>query len=92
MGGHNFSCALRGRTASEAYTALVTDATYEYGHDPYNGTISTTTGFIDVTGEFDLSQNGGDQILNDGRFEKWGNCAAIKDGSECGLDLWVFIG
>ena len=43
------------RTASsmkEAYNESVEDAIDEYGNDPYNGTISTTNGFVDVTKKF----------------------------------------
>ena len=34
------------KNASEAYSDLVEDALYDSGHDIYNGTISTTSGFI----------------------------------------------
>ena len=33
------------KNASQAYNDLVEDALYDHGHDPYNGTISTTNGF-----------------------------------------------
>ena len=46
MGSHNFSNVGYGKTAKEAYNDLVDQALWEYGHDPYNGTISTTCGFI----------------------------------------------
>lgn len=46
MGSCTFSNSIVGKfDANEAYSVLVEDATYEYGHDPYNGTISTTHGF-----------------------------------------------
>jgi len=31
------------KSAREAYKALREDAQYEYGHDPYSGTIATCT-------------------------------------------------
>lgn len=43
MGACNFIEFGKGKTAREAFDALVEQATWEYGHDPYNGTISTTS-------------------------------------------------
>ena len=47
MGATTFGDLTVGRykNASEAYNSLVEEAEYDYGHDPYNGTISTTDGF-----------------------------------------------
>jgi hypothetical protein len=47
MGATNFGDLAVGRykNASDAYNDLVEDAEHEHGHDPYNGTISTTQGF-----------------------------------------------
>ena len=36
----------RYKSAEEAYNELVQEAEYEYGHDGYNGTISTSDGFF----------------------------------------------
>ena len=33
------------KSAGESYSQEVKEAEYEYGHDCYNGTISTTDGF-----------------------------------------------
>jgi hypothetical protein len=41
MGACNFVLMANGKSASEAYNTLVDYAVYCYGHDPYNGTIST---------------------------------------------------
>ena len=41
MGAINFCNTESGKTASEAYNKLCEEAVYYYGHDPYNGTIST---------------------------------------------------
>lgn len=49
MGAHNFSDQAKGKNINQAYRNACDSATYEYGHDPYNGTISTTDGVIDVT-------------------------------------------
>lgn len=43
MGACNFIEFGSATTPREAFDALVRDATFEYGHDPYNGTISTTS-------------------------------------------------
>ena len=47
MGATNFGNLTVGRykNASDAYNSIVKEAEYECGHDPYNGTISTTNGF-----------------------------------------------
>jgi hypothetical protein len=46
MGACDFSnlVVIKGK-ARDAYHDAVEDAEYEDGHDPYNGTISTTNGF-----------------------------------------------
>ena len=50
MGATTFGDLTVGRykNASDAYNSLVEEAQHEYGHDPYNGTISTTDGFKTV--------------------------------------------
>ena len=46
MGATNFIQEIEGYDSpKEAYLEAVRDAIYCYGHDPYNGTISTTSGF-----------------------------------------------
>jgi hypothetical protein len=49
MGGCTFTTEARGKTLREAYGNAVQDALYEYGHDPYNGSISTTDGAVDIS-------------------------------------------
>ena len=46
MGAQTFEILSVGRfkTASEAYSHECAEAEYFSGHDPYNGTISTTDG------------------------------------------------
>lgn len=43
MGACNFITFGVGKTAESVFDSLVRDAEYMYGHDPYNGTISTTS-------------------------------------------------
>lgn len=38
----NFIQFKSARTAQHAFDALVAEAEWDHGHDPYNGTISTT--------------------------------------------------
>jgi len=80
MGACSFQNIGRGKTMSNAYSNLCADAREEYGHqDGYNGTISTTSGFRDVTSEFKRSGKELQQFINDNidRAEKWGSCLAI---------------
>ena len=57
MGASFFKTTYRGKSLSDAYNSAVEDAEDEYGHDPYNGTISTTTGFrvLDKTSDYKAS-------------------------------------
>ncbi len=58
MGATFFRTSYRGKSLSDAYNNAVQDAEEEYGRDPYNGTIATTTGFhvIDRTKEYKNSR------------------------------------
>lgn len=57
MGACQFTNAGRGRSAKEVYDRLVEAAEDEYGHqEGYNGTISTTHGFRDITNEWKASK------------------------------------
>jgi hypothetical protein len=49
MGSHDFSDLAFGKTAFAAYTDAVRNAQYEHGHEPYNGTISTTSGVLEIS-------------------------------------------
>jgi len=74
---------VRGRGASmrEAYNNAVEDATYEQGNDPYNGTISTTNGIVDVTKEFRASGKSMDEYVDylyeNNKLQKWGPALGI---------------
>lgn len=49
MGAHEFQTDEVGTDLSDAYARACEQAEYEYGHDPYNGTIATTSGVVDHT-------------------------------------------
>ena len=53
MGAHNLSDRAVGKTMRGAYDSAVSYAENEYGHNAYNGTISTTQGFKDKTRKFE---------------------------------------
>jgi hypothetical protein len=55
MGATQFVDNTRAYSMREAYNQLVDDAISEYGHDSYNGTISTTQGYTDKTAEWKKS-------------------------------------
>ena len=80
MGACSFQNVGRGKTMQEAYKNLCAEAREEYGHqDGYNGTISTTSGFHDVTSEFKRSGKDLQSFIdaNIDRANKWGSCLAI---------------
>lgn len=56
MGASQFYDKTRAYSMREAYSTLVDDARSEYGYDVYNGTISTTAGFVDKTAEWKRSK------------------------------------
>jgi hypothetical protein len=49
MGGTNFHCEGKGKTADEAYSAAVQEALYWSGHGGYTGTIAEKSGFVVFT-------------------------------------------
>jgi hypothetical protein len=48
MGAHNFTTWSHGKTPLEAFNRACEEATHEYGHNGYNGTISTNGDFFEV--------------------------------------------
>ena len=96
MGAHNFHDQAYGATAQEAYKEAVESAYYEYGHDPYNGTISTTSGFTMIPLEPGESIDAwSSRVLEDEGIKKWEECACVKDPDEKesnGRWLWNFAG
>lgn len=61
MGGTTFKIKGKGASMNETYSDAVERAIYEYGNDPYNGTISTTHSIIDKTSFF---KNSGKNLNN----------------------------
>ena len=83
MGSHTFGNTIGGKkmTPNEAYKTLCDDALHEHGHDAYNGTISTTSGFVLVALPprkelhkfiFDLLEE------EDRQIQKWGPAGCIE--------------
>jgi len=68
------------KNAKEAYKELVERAEYRHGHDGYNGTISTTSGFI----MRDDNPRYGTKAFNKWEnkmldvAEKWEDCVCIE--------------
>lgn len=95
------------RDVTKAYDELVTQAQYEHGHDPYNGTISTTHGVKVVQAkpvhqskiadiEHRLLGLGDDESDRDRDpdIEKWGKAGAIAVAGADGhtFHRWCFFG
>jgi hypothetical protein len=79
MGATQFIDKTRAYSMREAYNQLVEDALEEYGHDTYNGTISTTEGFSDLTSEFRRSGLSINEFI-DKKIEnasKWGPALGV---------------
>jgi hypothetical protein len=68
MGACQFENRGRGKSAQQVFTRLVENAEREYGDDPYNGTISTVSGFRDITEEYNRSKKDIQRFIND-KFE-----------------------
>lgn len=101
MGGHDFECTAQGKTAKEAYKNAVEQAEYDYGHEAYNGTISTTDGFkmmppMEIVhqttgGSCRRMETAGEHMLRVlNHTEKWGKAACWPDPHDPAL--WHFAG
>lgn len=79
MGACQFRERIKAKDARSAYTSAVEDARSEYGNDYYNGTISTTGGFRDVTKEYKASGLTLDAFV-EREYDKMGkgDCACIE--------------
>jgi hypothetical protein len=90
MGSYNFSNVYVDTVPLQtAYQNLVTEALYEYGHNPYSGTIATTGGVVEfkdfpVKTQDDLDR--AESIILD-RTQKWEHCEAVRFGG-----FWYFFG
>ena len=83
MGAHDFTDVCWDHTdPDKAYHQLVQDALFERGHDPYNGTISTTHGWTRYQ-RTPVREGEARRIVRDAfdndldRIEKWGPALAI---------------
>jgi len=81
MGATLIEVNSRGFSMREAYNTAVEDAIYEEGNDPYNGTISTTNGIVDITKEFKSSgkilKEYADYLCENSKLQKWGPALGI---------------
>tara|TARA_R110002110_G_scaffold145190_6_gene334599 strand:- start:2254 stop:2535 length:282 start_codon:yes stop_codon:yes gene_type:complete len=89
MGAHSFYVAYEANNAEQAYNALVQQAIYNHGHDPYNGTISTTDGFRMITTKPDETPRD-TCIRAEDLAEKRGECCCWQDQKN--LQMWHFAG
>lgn len=97
MGAHNFYDEATGKTAKEAYRNAKDEANARNGHqEGYSGDIQTTSGFRMVTLKEGQSFNElEDEVLDDPRFDKRGDCACLEKGeapSGSGNKLYAFFG
>lgn len=78
MGGTDFRTYATGTDLQTAYRSAVSDALMEYGHDGYNGTISTTSG-VEKLDSTPRTQKGAEVLsgVEIDRASKWGPALAI---------------
>ena len=97
MGACNFIEFKVAKTKEAAFKALVEEAQWEYGHDPYNGTISTTTlsrkpvKVIRKRFTEKAMQEAVDVAEKNGWGEKWVS-RVIDCGATKGGHMWAFYG
>ena len=65
MGAQDFVIRQRAANATEAYSNAVEEAIEEHGNDIYNGTISTTSHFFDITKKFRDSKKSKESFIED---------------------------
>ena len=100
VGACNFITFGEGRTREEAFRDLVEEALWEYGHDPYNGTISTCdlsrrpTVVIQKTWGPLAQKRAVKHAEEDGWGKKWEarvlDCGRVK--GHRGVHMWAFYG
>ena len=100
MGACNFMTFAEGKNASLAFRVAVEEAEFEYGHDYYNGTISTCglSCKVPVVMQKRFTKKAIDRAYNlaekDGWGEKW-EARAIDCGlvpHKKGVHMWAFYG
>jgi len=81
MGASLIQTSERGASMQNAYRNAVEDAIDEYGNDTYNGTISTTSGFVDKTKEWKASgmdiNSYAEWLYENDKLNKWGNAVGV---------------
>ncbi len=101
MGASNISVVSYGKSAKEAYDDAVAQAEFEYGHDPYNGTISTTEGFTMrplTAGKFTRAAIRRWEEHAVDTTSKWGPCQCLElprsyaKGKPRGIRAYLFVG
>lgn len=97
MGACNFIEFGRGKTKEEAFDRLVDDALWEHGHDPYNGTISTT--YLSKRPAKVIrkryTQRAQAEAVDVAEADGWGEkheARAIDCGATHGEHMWAFYG
>ena len=75
MGAYNLAHTTTAKTMKEAYEDSVSYAKNEHGHNAYNGTISTTDGFIDKTALYEslAKKHGENEGMSKWQEEGWDN-------------------
>lgn len=97
MGACNFIEFEVAKTKEEAFSSLVKSAVFFYGHDPYNGTISTThlsrkpAKVIRKRFTEKARQEAVEVAEKDDWGEKW-EARAIDCGATKGGHMWAFYG
>ena len=87
MGACSFMTIAYGKSLSEAYQNAVDEAIDYYGHDPYNGTISTTYGCRNVYCDLGKGPKW-TQTKENKAFKLAGQLIGSMDKRECkGIDL-----
>jgi hypothetical protein len=91
MGAHDFQSSMRAKSMRDAYNQLVEYAIEEHGNDSYNGTISTTRGFKDVTSKYKSSKMTINQFIDKhiDDCNKWGEAWGICIEEPVGNNLKV---
>lgn len=80
MGTHNFENVIyTDGDARTTYETLVDEALHECGHDPYNGTISTTAGVVEVRGVKPMTLAEAHTMIEQrlDNLSKWEACEAL---------------
>lgn len=97
MGATNFIEFQMAETANAAFDALVQEAVFWYGHDPYNGTISTTrlVGAHHARVAEEWSEDAREAAIEAAEADGWGKKYESRciDCGRCGDSrMWAFYG